>query len=66
MHQNGAVYINLVYINDEIPEAFAMFFKSKVEDITTECQVNEAVYNGSRLMDAGDENFMTELNVKKC
>ena len=36
---------------EEIPEAFADFFKSKVNNITTECQVDNDVYNGMRIND---------------
>ena len=37
-----------------------------MENITAECIVDETVYNGVRLLNAGNENFMTELNVKNC
>ena len=29
-----------------------------IYNITRECQINDAVYNGTRLMDVGKENFM--------
>ena len=37
-----------------------------IYNITRECQINDAVYNGTRLIDVGNENFMSELNVKRC
>ena len=54
------------YKSEEIPDAFAEHFMSKVANITAECKINYGVYNGVRLIHAGDENFMSELNVRKC
>ena len=50
------------YKCDEIPEAFAEYFKNKVEQITTECQTDDNVYNGGKLLNVGNENFMSEIN----
>ena len=61
------LYLNNQKFRDtEIPDAFACFFKSKVDNITRECQINDEVYNGTRLMNTGDENFMSETNVMRC
>ena len=32
---------------------------------TTECRTDDTVYNGERLMNVGNENFMSESNVRK-
>ena len=59
-------YNNVRYNRDEIPDAFASYFKNKVENITNECQIDDNVYNGTRLMNVGNENFMSEINLKRC
>ena len=47
------------------PEAFAKFFKEKVQNITKNTTVDEQVFNGTEKLNAADELFMTELNVRE-
>ena len=54
------------YKNEEIADAFSDYFKNKVDQITAECQTDDTVYNGIRLLNVTNENFMTEQNVRKC
>ena len=48
---------------DELPDAFARFFKDKVDVIANECKVEEDVYNGRKLCTAVDKNFMLYEDV---
>ena len=66
MRKALSINASCLHKGEEIPEAFADYFKSKVENITAECQIDEDVYNGQRLMNVNNENFMTESNVKRC
>ena len=47
----------------EIANAFQTHFRKKVEDIIENTKKTSTVYNGERLFDACDENFMTLENV---
>ena len=40
-----------VYKNEDIPEAFAKFFKDKVDNITHSTAVDELVFNGTKIID---------------
>ena len=44
---------------------FANFFKEKVNNIITNTEIDDQVFNGSKIMNANDEFFMTELNVRE-
>ena len=50
----------------EIPDAFASFFKTKISDIVNESRINNNVYNGRRKVNANDEHFMNELDIKNA
>ena len=43
---------------DELPDAFAHFFKDKIEKISNECIIDRDVYNGRRLCTSADKHFM--------
>jgi hypothetical protein len=45
------------------PDAFAEFFKQKVKVIIDNCKVDSNVYNGTKKLNADNENFMTPENV---
>ena len=44
---------------------FAAYFSNKVETITNETVVDQNVYNGTRKLEAGDQNFMS-INEVQC
>ena len=48
---------------DNIPEVFANFFKTKVENMANQCSTSDTVYNGKKIMDAEEEFFMTDTNI---
>ena len=50
---------------DEITDAFACYFEDKVNKITRDCKVDDNMYNGQRMANVGNENFMDEIKVKK-
>ena len=50
----------------DLPQAFADFFKSKVDDIVKNTVICPEVYNGKRKVNCNDENFMTESNILEC
>ena len=47
-------------------QGFADFFKRKVEDIVAETEIDQDVFNGSKMVDATSENFFTYENVTKA
>ncbi len=49
-----------------MPDTFAKYFRSKVDDIVKESVINNSVYNGKRKVNSTCENFMTFENVEKC
>ena len=52
---------------EDLPQAFADFFRIKVETIQSEIRVEPGVYNWARkVSDVLNEVFMLELNVKEC
>ena len=50
---------------DQIPDAFANFFKAKIEKILEESTVGEQVWKGNPKIHAGDQHFMTEKELTK-
>ena len=52
--------------NDQLPDAFANYFKSKVDDIVNESIISNTVYNGRIKITATSSNFMSIENVKDC
>ena len=54
-----------VFAGDDIPEAFAKCFKSKVSNITQTTTIDANVFNGTEQMQAQEEFFMTELKVRE-
>ena len=47
----------------ERAECFAEFFSKKVEEIVTNINVDQGVYNGERKIQSNDSNFMTHYHV---
>ena len=39
---------------------------TQVEGVVNDCTIDDMVHNGTRLMNEGEENFMTETKVLKC
>ena len=60
---NKMTLSNVEIEKQDIPDAFASFFKNKISQIVTESRVNNNVYNGIRKVFVDDCNFMTEKNV---
>ena len=52
--------------HDKLPDAFAHFFKNKVDKISDECKIEDDVYNGKNLCNAADKHFMLYDNVLEC
>ena len=50
----------------ERSDCFANFFENKVKQITDETITDPSVYNGTRKIFAGNEMFMSLLEVEKC
>ena len=62
----NTMYLNNTKIeNNLLPDAFAEFFKSKVETIVNEQVISDTVYNGVRKLHSNQANFMTELEIIK-
>jgi hypothetical protein len=49
----------------KVAETFAKHFRTKVSSIIESTNINTGVFNGIKLFDAEDSNFMTEENVNK-
>ena len=52
-----------IHKGEEIPEAFAKYFKAKVADIVDNTTIQDGVFNGTRQITAVNEFFMTDLRV---
>ena len=59
----------------DLPDSFAEFFSTKVQNIANECVINQNVYNGTQKINSLPENFMTQeyvysaiksLKIKNC
>jgi hypothetical protein len=63
---NTLTLANAMIPSKSIPDAFAMFFREKVESIVNEAAINDNVYNGKRKAVTTEVNFMSEADVEKC
>ena len=54
-----------VFTQRNLPESFANFFMTKIDTLLSTCSVSDDVYNGNKILDAGNEFFMTERNILK-
>ena len=45
---------------------FASFFEDKVSQITNSCIIDPMVYNGIKMIDAGNWMFMSTDEIMKC
>ena len=54
-----------VYRDENIPEAFAQYFKTKVHDIAESTKIDESIFNGTRQINSNNEFFMTEIKVRE-
>ena len=50
----------------ELPDAFLNYFKSKVDQITQESNIDPNVYNGRQKINACNFNFMNQINVMEA
>ena len=48
----------------QIPETFANYFKEKVENLASTCKINQNVYNGEKILEAENEDFMTDYYLE--
>ena len=60
---NNMLSNNVNVSGQEISEHFAKFFKKKVEDIVTEMNVDNNVYNGHRKITANELMFMSRSEI---
>ena len=51
---------------ENLPDKFAEFFKSKVENIVREQTVNDSVFNGTQKIISTELDFMKESDVLKA
>ena len=54
---------NIPIDKSDLPDAFANFFKNKINDIVNQSSINPNVYNGTRKINARDVDFMNENDV---
>ena len=54
------------YNRHEAPTAFATFFKSKVEKLEEDLVVDPGVWNGEKIINSEEINFMTAERVTEC
>ena len=57
---------NTKIMESELPDAFAEFFTNKVNTITNDQTISNSVYNGVRKINAENQNFMTETEIRKA
>ena len=61
------VYKNDVkYARNEMPAAFCEHFAEKIRSLESELKINKNVYNGCKLIEAEERNFMTKEAVAEC
>ena len=46
---------------EDIPETFASFFSNKINNIINDSNIEDTVFNGTRLVNGVNEDFMTLL-----
>ena len=51
---------------DNLPEAFAEFFKNKVENILTETMIDDSIYNGRQKIIPDETCFMSKEDITEC
>ena len=54
---------NIEIVNPELPDAFADFFETKVNNIVNEQIVTDSVHNGHRKLWTTDHHFMSIENI---
>ena len=54
------------YNRQEAPSAFATFFKSKVNKLQEDLVINPEVWNGEKIINSSNCNFMTPEKVMEC
>ena len=60
----SAMYRNGILIEPQnLPDEFASFFKDKVQNVVNNLVIDDNVYNGTRKINAENEDFMTENDV---
>ena len=57
---------NVKIDENDIADAFANFFESKIQDIQNEISIDEEVYNGTKKVNADNLNFMTRSNIEEA
>ena len=62
---NMSLNDNLIKNND-LPEAFANFFENKITQITSNTQISNNVYNGTKKVDHPNSFFMTDTDIREC
>ena len=53
------------YRGEDIPEAFAQYFKAKVNDITESTTIDDTVFNGTEQIQVHNEFFMDEIKIRE-
>ena len=56
---------NTKIMESKLPDAFAEFFINKVNTITNDQTISNSVYNGVRKINTENQNFMTEIEIRK-
>jgi hypothetical protein len=56
----------LNYSGKDVPAAFSSFLKSKIVDLEENLTTHDGVYNGRKLINSEEMNFMTEDKVTEC
>ena len=51
---------------EDLPDRFAEYFDTKIKKVLEEVNIDENVYNGKRLIEDENKNFMDPASVKEC
>ena len=49
-----------------LPDTFANFFDKKIQDIVGNTAVDDAVYNGRKIVTASNQMFMDRNSIREC
>ena len=52
---------NVTILKEEIPETFANYFQEKINNLAQTCNVDHDAYNGVKLLNSNNENFIKSL-----
>ena len=57
---NQMIHNNETIEKEDIPQSFANYFQDKINKLAQTCNTDQNVFNGEKVLNSNNENFMTE------